>query len=404
MKNAIKKCLSLLGLWRMSVWVFDFFAYQKSQFSFLLGLRKMEEFEFGFFFNSYATGGAEKVQLEIVRSVSDKKTAVFFTNLCINEHYKSDFEACSIVHTIYLAIRKRDFYYSFILKNLAKRMNAMKHPKIVGCDCQFFYDLLPYLEPHVTVIDLFHTLVHSFEKGPEHWSLNRVERIQKRIVISYKLRKDFEMFYLKNGVKLSLLDRISTIHNFVDLPLSLAPIQNFSNKPIALFICRNHFVKRIHLAGKIAHRLREYLQFVFIGENLEREVEPEYRSDILFLGNISNAAELAKWYQQADFLMMTSSREGLPMVLLEGMSYGTIPLTTDVGAISEIIPTSELGVLISNSADENEIIENFVGSFKNLLEQPEKISDMKQNVNKFVIQNFSKESFIQAYRKALIQA
>ena len=205
-------------------------------------------------------------------------------------------------------------------------------------------------------------------------------------------------------MKISLLDRISTIHNFVDLPLSLAPIQNLSNKPIVLFVCRNHFVKRIHLGGKIAHRLREHLQFVFIGENLEREVEPEYRSDILFLGNISNSAELAKWYQQADFLMMTSSREGLPMVLLEGMSYGTIPLTTDVGAISEIIPTSELGVLISNSADENEIIENFVSSFRNLLEQPEKISDMKQNVNKFVTQNFSKESFIQAYRKALIQA
>lgn len=403
MKNAIKKFLSHFGLWRISVRAFDFLSYHKSQISFLFSIKKLEDFELGFFFNSYATGGAEKVQLEIVRSVSDKNTSVFITNFCINEHYKSDFETCSIIHNIYLAVRKRDFYYPFILKNLAKRVNRMKQVRLIGCDCQFFYDLLPYLGPQVIVMDLFHTLVHSFEKGPEHWSLTMAERIQKRIVISYKLQKDFEVFYLKNGVKPTLLERIITIHNFVDSPLELQLSNLESNKPIALFVCRNHFVKRIHLAGKIAHRLRMHLKFVFIGENIETEVNPEDRSDILFTGNISNYIELAQWYQKADFLIMTSSREGLPMVLLEGMSYGTIPVSTNVGAISEIISSSELGILIPNSEDENEIIDEFVKHLEKLLANPQKTREMKQNVKKFVTQNYSKETFKQAYRKALLQ-
>jgi glycosyltransferase involved in cell wall biosynthesis len=402
MKNVIKKCLSALGLWKITVWGYDFFSYHSFQFKFLVGIQKLEEFELGFFFNSYATGGAEKVQLEIVRSFSDHNATVFITNLCLNEHYKPDFEACSNLINIYKAVRKRDRYYPLILNLLARRINQMSHPRLLGCDCQLYYDLLPFLQPHVVVMDLFHTLVHSFEKGPEHWSLPIIDRIQKRIVISHKLQKDFEQFYSSHSVNLKLLERIQTIHNFVDSPLALNPLKPNIGKPIVLFVCRNHFVKRISLAGRIAYNLKLRLQFVFIGENIELEVSPDHRSDILFTGNISNAHEMANWYQKADFLMMTSSREGLPMVLLEGMSYGTIPIATKVGAISEIVPTPDLGILITNFDNEDEIVEEFVKGFLRLLEDPEKKGKIKQNVKKFVIQEFNKETFKQSYRQVLL--
>jgi glycosyltransferase involved in cell wall biosynthesis len=402
MKNSIKKFLSTLGLWRISVLTFDFLSYHKSQIQFLYSIQSWEEFEFGFFFNSYATGGAEKVQLEIVRSISDHQITVLITNFCINEHYKSDFETCSNLRNIYFAVRKRDFYYPLILKNLANRINKMNQPKLMGCDCQLFYDLVPYLNPNVIIIDLFHTLVHEFEKGPEHWSLALVERINKRILISYKLKKDFEIFYSTNGVKPKLLNRLVTIHNFVNPPIELKSTPSGFSKPIALFVCRNHFVKRIQLAGKIANRLSPYMQFVFIGENLEEEVLPNDRTNIHFTGNIADPFAIARWFKSADFLMMTSSREGLPMVLLEGMSYGAIPVSTNVGAISEIIPSSEYGILVPNYSDEKELIIEFETSFINLIKDTERISIMKENVKKFVLEKFNKVSFQKSYRKELL--
>lgn len=402
MKNTIKKGLTVLGLWKVAVLIFDFLSYHKSQVLFLIRIKKIKEFEHGFFFNSFATGGAEKVQLEIVRSISDHNSAVFISNYCLNDQYKKDFELCSSLYNIYAAVRKRDFYYPFILKVLAKKINNMNQPRLLGCDCQLYYDLLPYLTPNVVIMDLFHTLVHSFEVGPEHWSLSMVEKIQKRIVISYKLQRDFETFYSNNGISPTLLKKIIPIHNFVDKPLNLLESIPKSEKPIALFVCRNHFVKRIHLAGEIAHQLSNSIKFVFIGDNLESEVKAEHRSSIEFTGNISDSKELSKWYQQADFLMMTSSREGLPMVLLEGMSYGLIPLSTNVGAIEEIISSEDLGILIPNHNNENEIVSMFLESFKVLLDNPEKTSRMKQNVKKFVLEEFNLEVFKQSYRQALL--
>lgn len=65
----------------------------------------------------------------------------------------------------------------------------------------------------------------------------------------------------------------------------------------------------------------------------------------IFAGRIDNH-ELKWWYSAADALLLCSSREGWPNVLLEAMACGTPVIATAVGGTPEIIGSSNAGRLM----------------------------------------------------------
>lgn len=46
---------------------------------------------------------------------------------------------------------------------------------------------------------------------------------------------------------------------------------------------------------------------------------------------------VVEWYSAIDLFVMTSAFEGMPLALLEAMSCGCVPITTDAGGIKEIV-------------------------------------------------------------------
>ena len=55
-------------------------------------------------------------------------------------------------------------------------------------------------------------------------------------------------------------------------------------------------------------------------------------------------AELASFYARAHFLLLpSSSSEGWPKVISEGMAYGVVPVTSDVSSIPQILGDFGLG-------------------------------------------------------------
>ena len=68
-------------------------------------------------------------------------------------------------------------------------------------------------------------------------------------------------------------------------------------------------------------------------------------------GTVPNA-ELAPWYSAADVLLLASSREGWPNVLLEAMACGTPVVATNVGGVPEIVSTDAAGHLIAERSGE----------------------------------------------------
>jgi teichuronic acid biosynthesis glycosyltransferase TuaC len=75
-------------------------------------------------------------------------------------------------------------------------------------------------------------------------------------------------------------------------------------------------------------------------ENLSIRLDVAHR--VLFVGRVAQE-NLLSYYSAADILILASSREGWPNVLLESMACGTPVVATDVGGIPEVVTTPEAG-------------------------------------------------------------
>jgi glycosyltransferase involved in cell wall biosynthesis len=109
------------------------------------------------------------------------------------------------------------------------------------------------------------------------------------------------------------------------------------------------------LPALIAKRPHAALAIVGHGEQraaLERRARERGVADrVRFVGLVANEA-LAAWYSAADVLLLASSREGWPNVLLESMACGTPVVASHVGAIPDIVTAPEAGeTMVERSAD-----------------------------------------------------
>jgi len=80
--------------------------------------------------------------------------------------------------------------------------------------------------------------------------------------------------------------------------------------------------------------------------NLERQVrEKRLIDNVIFLGYISHN-QLPSLYNMADVLVLPSSMEGTPMVVLEALSCGTPVIASSVGGIPDIVKNGVNGYLL----------------------------------------------------------
>ena len=72
---------------------------------------------------------------------------------------------------------------------------------------------------------------------------------------------------------------------------------------------------------------------------------------VRWVGQVPNA-ELQQWYSAADVLVLASSREGWPNVLLEAMACGTPVVASDVGGVREIVQGAVAGRVVAQRTPE----------------------------------------------------
>lgn len=97
-------------------------------------------------------------------------------------------------------------------------------------------------------------------------------------------------------------------------------------------------------------------RIVFLGRG---PLEGEVRAAAARLGVDATLAgerppeELCDWYRAANALLLTSSREGRPNVVLEALASGLAPVATDAGGTAEVLP--DRGAMLVRSRDAGEI-------------------------------------------------
>ena len=64
------------------------------------------------------------------------------------------------------------------------------------------------------------------------------------------------------------------------------------------------------------------------------------RANVHYYGEVKDVSALNKIFDEHTFLISPSHSEGMPNVILEGMSRGLIPIATNVGAVAELVNDS----------------------------------------------------------------
>lgn len=132
-------------------------------------------------------------------------------------------------------------------------------------------------------------------------------------------------------------------------------------------------LKRVHLMADILKHLPFPVRWIHFGDGIGRaEVEVYTRErlaacahiQVEWRGEMDNASLLAFYAgRHVDLFMLTSEFEGMPMVIMEAMSFGIPVMATDVGGINEMVDEQN-GFLLPKNFDPAaaaEIIEKFRG-------------------------------------------
>jgi glycosyltransferase involved in cell wall biosynthesis len=114
------------------------------------------------------------------------------------------------------------------------------------------------------------------------------------------------------------------------------------DEKILMYIGRLHAVKRLDLLLKAAAQLTEHFKLFIVGSgSLENELKDTTKSlgivdKVIFTGAVQYS-DVPKFMNMADLIVMTSSTEGQPRVLIEAMSCGTPAVGTNVFGIRDTI-------------------------------------------------------------------
>lgn len=347
-----------------------------------------------FIFPYTHVGGAEKVHAEIVAAVRDRQPLVIFSAFSDNEKFLSRFRANATVlnvpHYINYPLTRRKAKHL-----LAEKLNAGS-AVLLGSNSGLFYDLIPLLGAQVKNIELIHAFKYQPEANLAHKALLPLAaRIDQRVFVSEAARQEFDKFLFHNNVPSALRKRLLLISNGVLIPQLLSEAHERTG---ILFVGRDSAEKRLHLFLRTVEVLAQAMPGKIHG-TVVGVASSAVSGTVAFKGEITDEEQLRRIYQQHDILLLTSSREGFPVVIMEAMANGLVVVATPVGDIPNRLNGSN-GIVLS-SADENAVVNEAVALITALIHDPEKMKAVRTEARNYAIGHFSMEQFQQAYRALL---
>jgi glycosyltransferase involved in cell wall biosynthesis len=226
--------------------------------------------------------------------------------------------------------------------------------------------------------------------------------LNARVVINKRTYEDFEEQYRSVGASRELLNRIVTIENGVAIPASCEKNRTYEELKV-LYVGRGSEEKRVHLIGRAASSCYQRgvsVSFTFVGDVLAA-IKPEDRPYCVFYPETADTIALGRFYSEADVVVLTSSREGFPLVIMEAMAHGTVPVCTPVGGIPYHIKHGVNGMITIDGAEDS-----VTGSLVEILEALHNdrvlLEELSKNAREYALRHFDAKRFNNAYRLLLM--
>lgn len=112
-----------------------------------LSLKKITESDCIFFLPFYHTGGAERVHLNILQALVEKKCTVIFTQNSSTNNFLAEFKKVSTIFELNPILNKKSTYINnkliHFLANTINSSNSTTH--VFGCNNNYYYKILPLI-------------------------------------------------------------------------------------------------------------------------------------------------------------------------------------------------------------------------------------------------------------------
>jgi glycosyltransferase involved in cell wall biosynthesis len=351
-----------------------------------------------FFFPFYHTGGAEKVHAQVAAAAGGNDCIIFFTKASVDQRFLDDFKksGCDINDISRFTGNKWLYFLNLIYRGiLSGYINRQEQPPVVfNGQCNFAYKLSPWINKNIRQLELIHSL-NSFS----YIRIPFLPFIHRTVMISRKRIEDHKKLYSRYGIPGIFSERITFIPNAITIT------EISKDKPglpfTVLYSGRGTKEKRVELIAAVAEKLRALnpeICFEIIG-NVSEAVNSQDYPYIRFHGNITNEETINTIYHHSHILVLTSSTEGFPMVVMEAMAHGCVILSTAVGDIPFHVKDNINGFLFSDPANEAAIVKEAVEKINWLCSHKEELRRMAENNRQYARDNFGISRFNHAYKE-----
>jgi len=251
---------------------------------------------------------------------------------------------------------------TFNLSIFLKLAGVLKEQKIDIIHCQTHKTLLygtlaAMIARTPVVLAHVHGLNRSRGLRRKLTNLLLFRRVNKIIPVANKVKDDvLRSNWFLSEDKLSVLENSVDFERFANVSISKQQARILLGLPPHAFVFGSigrlaptkGFSFLIEAFAKLKRQMPS-AQLIFIGDGpLRNELEQQaaktiYADSIYFLGHRNNVPELLK---ALDAFVLSSIAEGMPRAILEGMAAGVPCIATEVGGISEIINSKDVGILV----------------------------------------------------------
>ncbi len=300
-----------------------------------------------------------------------------------------------------------------ILKTIkTKHLDAIVHSLVSAFDAIFGnYDIVHYHALGPSTVSFINRLfgsktivtVHGLDWRGKKWSFlaSSLLKIAEKTAYYFPNETVTVSKYLKNYYDEKYNSDVVYIPNGVNIPKPLKPNiikekYNLDNDSYLVFISRLVPEKGCHNLIEVYKKIKTDKKLLIVGggshsgdyvDKLHDLASDDAR--ILFTGSVSGD-ELAELFSNAYLFVLPTELEGLPIVILEALSFSKCVLVSNIPQNMEII--SPAGVDKYGYTFENKNLDDLKDKLEFLLANPDKVESMSKIVKEYVEKNYSWDS------------